>query len=130
MTLKEKFSKRAVIALGLLIIPLASFIFLDQSQRNRSDNNYVNELASNGPYQLFAAFRNNTLNYRQFYKTGEDKILSQTLKKEVFQQSGEFCHKGVYNIARHIKATQPSEQLNVILISVESLSAKFSDPLW
>ena len=125
MDVREKFSRRLVIALSLLLIPAASFLFLDQSFRNFSTNNYENELASNGPYQLFAAFRNNTLDYRQFYKTGDEKQLSARLKQAVWDKSSRERHKGMFNIARHIESGAPPRKLNVILISIESLSAKF-----
>ena len=125
MDVTEKFSRRLVIAICLFLIPCAAFLFLNQSQRRLSDNNYVNELASNGPYQLFAAFRNNTLDYRQFYETYDDKILSHLLKEQVREQSSHYYHKGLYNIARRIEEKRPPRKLNVILISVESLSAKF-----
>lgn len=120
----EGFKKRVVIASGLLMLPLLSFFLIDQSLRNFSDNNYVNELASNGPYQLFAAFRNNRLDYRQFYVTGNDRDLSARLKKQVITDERQ-PQKGNYDIGRFIKAQGPADKLNVMLITVESLSAKY-----
>ena len=125
MTVREKFSRRFVIAVSLLLIPGAAFLFLDQSQRNLSDNNYVNELASNGPYQLFAAFRNNTLDYRQFYKIGDEKMLSACLKKEVVGKNSRCLNDDLFNVSRHIRAKERPRKLNVVLISIESLSADF-----
>jgi len=125
ISVKENFSQRAVIAICLLLIPGMAFLFLNQSQRSFSDNNYVNELASNGPYQLFAAFRNNTLDYRQFYETGDDRTLSHILKEQVDNQNNQYHSEGLYNIYRRIEEKEPPKKLNVILISVESLSAKF-----
>ena len=120
----ETLKKRMVIAGTLLMLPLLSFCLLDQSRRNISDNNYVNELASNGPYQLFAAFRNNRLDYRQFYVTGNDDDLSARLKKEVITDDRQ-PQKADYDIGRYIKAQGPANKLNVMLITVESLSAKY-----
>jgi len=125
MDIKEKYSQRITIAVCMLLIPGVSFFFLNQTQRICSDNNYVNELASNGPYQLFAAFRNNTLDYRQFYKTGNDKTLSTILKNQITQQNDRYFNNNLYNISRRIEENEPPLKLNVILISVESLSAKF-----
>lgn len=122
--INESFKKKSVAAGILLMLPLLSFCLLNQSQRRLSENNYVNELASNGPYQLFAAFRNNRLDYRQFYATGDDQDLSIRLKKQV---GGQVNAKSgsTYDIGRYITAKAPSKELNVILITVESLSAKF-----
>lgn len=125
MTVREKFSKRVVIAICLLLVPCSAGLFLNQSQRNFSNNNYVNELASNGPYQLFAAFRNNRLDYRQFYETGEDTALSHILKETLKGQNSRYDHHGLYNIERRIEETEPPRKLNVILISVESMNANF-----
>jgi len=125
MLVKEKFSKRFVIAICMLLIPVSAFLFLNQSQRSYSGNNYVNELASNGPYQLFAAFRNNTLDYRQFYEIGDDKTLSIILKEQVIEQNSRYYNQDLYNIARGIEEKEPPKKLNVILITVESLSARF-----
>lgn len=124
LAVKEPFSRRLVPALCLLIVPLLSFLALDQSQRRLSDNNYVNELASNGPYQLFAAFRNNTLDYRQFYVTGNDADLSGALRDQVLDAPS-FHAKDMYDIHRRIEAEGSRKNLNVMLITVESLSAKF-----
>ena len=116
--------KRGVIAGCLLLPALLSFCFIDQSRRGLSDNNYVNELASNGPYQLFAAFRNNRLDYRQFYVTGNDQDLSARLKKQVVKNNLTPKYDS-YDIGRYIKAPGQIHKLNVMLITVESLSAKF-----
>ena len=121
--LKEPFKKRAVIAGLLLMLPLLSFFILNQSQRRFSDNNYVNELASNGPYQLFAAFRNNRLDYRQFYATGNEHALSIRLKSLV--QDNSTPNDKAYHIDRYIEAQGYPQKLNVMLITVESLSAKY-----
>ncbi|WP_249037233.1 LTA synthase family protein [Desulfobacter hydrogenophilus] len=123
LLLKEPFKKRAGIAGLLLMLPLLSFFMLNQSQRQLSDNNYVNELASNGPYQLFAAFRNNQLDYRQFYATGNDHDLSIRLKSLV--QDNSTPNDKAYNIDRYIEAQGHPQKLNVILITVESLSAEY-----
>lgn len=124
LSLTENFKKRVIIAGGLLMLPLLSFCLIDQSHRCFSDNNYVNELASNGPYQLFAAFRNNRLDYRQFYVTGNDHDLSARLKKQVIKDNRQ-PQKDDYDIGRYIKAQGTANKLNVMLITVESLSAKF-----
>ncbi|MBI9088416.1 MAG: LTA synthase family protein [Desulfobacterium sp.] len=125
MAVGEDFSPRGGFAVCLLLIPCLTALFLNQSQRRFSNNNYVNELASNGPYQLFSAFRNNTLDYRQFYVTGDDNALSDLLKQAVAEPDGHVYHPGLYNISKRIEAKAPLKRLNVILISVESLSATF-----
>ncbi len=120
----ESFKKKSVTAGILLMLPVLSFGLLNQSARRFSENNYVNELASNGPYQLFAAFRNNRLDYRKFYATGDDQALSICLKNQVAGEKFAFS-RGTYNIDRYICPAGPPKKLNVMLITVESLSAQF-----
>ena len=120
----ESFKKRLSITVLLMMVPAVSFIALDQSGHSLSDKNYVNELASNGPYQLFAAFRNNRLDFKRFYATGNDVELSKTLKSQIRDDLTSHPN-GIYNISRYVNAQAPPKKLNVILITVESLSAKF-----
>jgi hypothetical protein len=59
---------RLLNALALLVVAGLSLQLLSQdAPRAQGGNAYQNELASNGPYQFFAAFRNNELDYTQFY---------------------------------------------------------------
>ncbi|MFH1216087.1 MAG: LTA synthase family protein [Pseudomonadota bacterium] len=117
--------KRLATAGILLLLPVLSFLYLHQGQNNRSNNNYTNELASNGAYQLFAAFRNNSLDYRTFYALGNDRELSEKLRTEVIETNSSFTENKLYDITRQIDPKQPEQKLNVILISVESLSAEY-----
>jgi len=59
----------------LLLLPVVSFFALNQQWREYSKNTFQNELASNGPYQFFAAFRNNVLDYigRPIDNPGEEQ---------------------------------------------------------
>lgn len=121
----DQTSSRLARATILLLLAVFAFAGLDQTQRTLSDNNYVNELAANGPYQFFAAFRNNTLDYRTFYALGEDLLLSDELKTAVQEPDSTFPRDGIYDIRRTIKDEYPARTDNVILISVESLSAGY-----
>src|SRR5262249_27997054 len=47
----------------LLSVPVLAYAFVGQSLRDRIDDNYARELASDSPYQFVAAFRNNELDY-------------------------------------------------------------------
>jgi phosphoglycerol transferase MdoB-like AlkP superfamily enzyme len=90
-----------------------------------SKNAFVNELSGNGMYELFAAYRNNELDYDQFYK-GIDVTDAFTLvKKELKTPEAEFVSSNPFNITRRITGAGPEKKLNVVLISVESLSAEF-----
>jgi phosphoglycerol transferase MdoB-like AlkP superfamily enzyme len=122
LQVREKFSGRLTFAVSLFTLAICSCLFVGQSLRGLSDNNYINELGSNGPYQFVAAFRNNTLDYKTFYPQGNEAELSRRLKESVGKKNDE---GGLFNISRVVVPTKKNEKLNVILISVESLSVEF-----
>ncbi len=122
----EPFNKRTRLATILLLAPVMFFFLLGQSTRSFSDNNYLNELASNGPYQFFAAFRNNELDYNTFYSTLPDDQASNLLKQNVFRKTDHLrLSNKPYSLARSIINPAGEKPLNVVLIMVESLSAKY-----
>ena len=122
LSIKEGFSKRCVIFTGILTASFLSYVFVGQSLRDFSSNNFATELASNGPYQFVAAFKNNKLDYESLYRQADDDQLSPVLKKMV----GKDPDAGdVYDISREIESKAEEKRLNVILVSVESLSAKY-----
>ena len=99
---------------------------LDSSQLPAFENTYNRELAKNGAWSLFAAFRNNELDYHQFYPTmPEDKAFA-ALKSELAQDGSIAIGPATaLDTLRYIKNPGPEQHLNVIQITVESLSAKF-----
>ncbi|WP_020161401.1 LTA synthase family protein [Methylobacter marinus] len=120
----EPFLSRLKITAALLSLPLISYVGVGQSAHQFSANTYLNELAANGPYQFFAAFRNNELDYRHFYKLGDDRQLSGVIRAKL-AANAHSSDKELYNIRRTIKHAGEEKHLNVILITVESLSAEF-----
>ena len=54
-----------------VIASLAGLLLTQDFPRGTGGNSYQRELAANGPYQFFAAFRNNELDYPSFYATLE-----------------------------------------------------------
>jgi len=123
---KESFSKRLVFSGGYLLLPVIAFFGLGQSLHSFSTNNYLNELASDGPYQFFAAFRNNELDYNSFYRTLPDEEASTLLKEVVFEKNNlKNSGNALYALNRKVINEGAEKRLNVVLIMVESLSAKF-----
>lgn len=90
-----------------------------------SKNEYVNELAGNGLYELFAAYRNNELNYDQFYKGINSDDGFDMVRKYMQTSESKFLTSDRHSIARTITNMGPEKKLNVVLISVESFSADF-----
>lgn len=88
-------------------------------------NAYQRELASNGPFQFFAAFRNNELDYAQFYSVLPDQEVAQLIRDEVKEANAQFIGDDPQDIRRTISNPGQPQRRNVVLVTVESLSANF-----
>lgn len=86
-------------------------------------NRYENEIAKNGIYELFSAYRNNELDYTQFYTTRQDEsALAARLREQIDGGPRRFTGDG---ITHRVTASGPERRYNVVLVTVESLSAAF-----
>lgn len=122
---RDGFHRRLRWALPALLAAALAGGALGQTLRGRSANNYANELASNGPYQFAAAFRNNTLDYQAFYPQGDPAALSGVLRDRVIGTGPASENEGLFDIARVVEGRHPPRRANVVLVTVESLSAKY-----
>lgn len=98
---------------------------LDQGPRSMFANTYARELASNGPYQLFAAFRNNEIDYERFYPTLPMAEVDRLVREQVAEPNAHFLSTAPLDIRRRVDNPGPARRLNVVLIMVESLGADF-----
>ncbi|WAJ35564.1 sulfatase-like hydrolase/transferase [Pseudomonas sp. GOM7] len=119
--------KRAVpgVMLLALLVGLCLALVGQDAPRGLGGNTYQRELASNGPYQFFAAFRNNELDYRQFYATLPDQAVASLLREEVSEPNARFIGSDPEDIRRVIDNPGQPKPLNVVLVTIESLSAKY-----
>jgi phosphoglycerol transferase MdoB-like AlkP superfamily enzyme len=110
-------------------LPWGAMHLADVDQMQFSGNAYANELAGNGLMTFFAAFRRNELDYERFYAT-----LPAAQADRILAELG--VERQPLTLSLHAK-TDKSEAFdpqrvpfkrpprNIVLISVESLSAKF-----
>lgn len=101
-------------------MPIASYFAIGRTTYQFSQNTYLNEVAANGAYQFFSAFRNNELDYHRFYRLADDAQLSAKIKMALGAENND-----LYNIKHQIKGNGVEKRLNIILITVESLSADY-----
>ncbi|MDX1298493.1 MAG: LTA synthase family protein [Pseudomonas sp.] len=109
----------------LLLAGLSSGLVGQDAPRGTGGNAYQRELASNGPFQFFAAFRNNELDYPQFYATLAKPEVASLLRSEVSEPNARFIGSDPQDIRRVIDNPGQPERLNVVLVTIESLSAKY-----
>jgi phosphoglycerol transferase MdoB-like AlkP superfamily enzyme len=119
------FIKRSLLAACLLILPFLSYYAVQEKWRHFSNNEYANSLAGNGIYEFAVAFTNNELDYYKFYQTIPDTTAFHILRSALLAPNSHFLNSDPYNIERDISYPAPARKLNVVLISVESLSASF-----
>ena len=121
--------RRVLYAALALALPWGAWHLADIDQMQFSGNAYANELAGNGLMTFTAAFLRNELDYERFYATlppaqarhilGELGIEREPLSKALHPDADE----GEVFDPRRVPFKRPPR--NVVLISVESLSARF-----
>ncbi|MBA4109536.1 MAG: sulfatase [Leptothrix sp. (in: Bacteria)] len=121
--------QRAALGLAAIVLPTCSLLLTNVDQMQGLGNAYADELSGNGLFTLAAAMRRNELDYDKFYRTmpqaQADAILKgmdverQPLSEAIHPPLGEDPADDPLPFTRRPK--------NVVLISVESLSAAFMD---
>ena len=114
--------KRSIFALLLLILPTCTYFFVNHQWKNQSKNQYANELSGNGMYDFGFAFWHNQLDYDTFYPTLPQHTVASIAHKNILNDS---TGSKELSTLRWVNQGKKEERLNVVLISVESLSADY-----
>ncbi|MDR2234642.1 MAG: sulfatase-like hydrolase/transferase [Chryseobacterium sp.] len=110
--------KQKMILLGTFAVLCGiSLLVIPSLMQLRSDNVFADEIEDNGIPKFYWAFTHNELDYFQFYS----QINQQQAEKNFLSQYAEPA------LSRNITAEQPEIKKNVVLISIESLSADFME---
>jgi len=117
--------RRAGGALAVVLATAAGFVLVGEGASRVSGDRYARELARSGPYELFSAFRNNSLEYEPFYASeGEGRALRRA-HSLLAASGGRFATDRPIELVRETAPREPERRANVVLIVVESLSAQF-----
>jgi len=119
--------RRVALAALAVALPAASLAVANVDRMNASGNAYADELSGNGLFTFAAAFRRNELDYDRFYRT-----LPQDRADAILAGLG-VEREPLSEALKPDEVEDPVAQLgpltrrprNVVLISVESLSAEF-----
>jgi len=106
----------------LTVVTVAAF---KGTLKDRTDNNFVNELSGNGIYEFFAAFRSSHLEYSRFYTTLPGDQAYRDVRTMLKTPEATFVSNDPRDLTREIRHEGPEKRLNVVLISIESFSADF-----
>ncbi len=119
--------RRSVVLAVAVLWPAAAAAFVSVDQIGRMGNAYADELASNGWFTFVAAFRRNELDYDRYYLTipqdRADKVLV-NLGVERIPLAQAQPQPPVEDETLHPTPFKRPPR-NVVLVSVESLSAEF-----
>ena len=100
-----------------------AFWAVDARYKEFSRNAQLNELAGNGYFDFWHAFRTNEIDYERYYRVLPDSQAVATLAMEISgHKPGDLQQ---HPNQRRVDAAGPERRLNVVLVSVESLSAEF-----
>ena len=117
--------KRVGAVLLFILFPAISFFGMNGNYKNISDNMYNDELAGNGLYELFSAFRNNELDYHRFYRTLPDAEAEGILRAQLEKSGGTMISNQSWNLTRQFEGQGTLKQPNIVFITVESLSSDY-----
>lgn len=101
--------------LGVFAVLLAISLSFAEKINLKKGNIFQQEIASNGMVKFYEAFSNNTLDFFTFYPT----VNQNTAEKNTL------LPLGTTTLNRTITSDKPELQKNVVLISIESLSAAY-----
>jgi phosphoglycerol transferase MdoB-like AlkP superfamily enzyme len=102
-----------------------TFLFVSQSAMPAFANQFHSELAKNGCWSFFAAFKQMELDYTKWYpKLPQDEALA-AAKKLLVTPNETAASPANDDLRRTIKCAGPEQRWNVILICMESLGADF-----
>ena len=113
---------RGAVLVSVTLLTGLSFLFISENTGEYSENRYENEIAKNGFFSLFAAFSNNELPYENFYITADNDEAMSELRQHLSADGYRFTGDG---ITRHITSNGEESHPNIVLITVESLSADY-----
>ena len=123
---RESFRSRLSVTAALLMLPVLAVATVGPELMQQSENSYQNELSGNGPHQFFSAFRHNQLDYASFYTTLQNEEASASMLAQVLGSRDQLTGSGLFNIRRTITPADAEEKrLNIMLVMLESLSAKY-----
>ena len=116
---------RLRIGLPLMAVPVLISIGIDAHSMPTFANVYAEEISHNGGYMFFAAFRDNELDFHEFYLDAAPDRTETRIRELVGQQNAHFEPLPGTPEHRLIENDGKEQRYNVIQIVVESLSAQF-----
>ncbi|KEY17860.1 LTA synthase family protein [Kaistella antarctica] len=109
------FGQKLVLLLSFLFLFALSLFVIPQFDKIKTEDKFAQEIQANGFPKFYHAFTQNELDYFQFYQTIEQQVAEHNFLKQFDPPT----------LRRNINPENPELKKNVVLISIESLSAEF-----
>ena len=109
------FGQKLVLLLSFLLLFALSLFVIPQFDKIKTDDKFAQEIQANGFPKFYYAFTQNELDYFQFYPTIDQQVAEHNFLKQFDPPT----------LSRNINPENPELKKNVVLISIESLSAEF-----
>jgi len=117
----RRYKKGAVWCVGVI----AAGLIISQEWLPDFANNYNREIGKNGVWSLFAAFKNNELDFNQFFPTIPADRAFQNMQAEIVEDGSNLLRPGEMDTLRLYSNKGMELKPNIIQITVESLSSEF-----
>lgn len=109
------FTQKLILVGTFAALCIFSLMVIPKLDSLKSENSFSEQIQANGFPRFYHAFTHNELDYFQFYPTLKESVAQENFLKH-FQSP---------TLLRKITSEKPELKKNVVLISIESLSAEF-----
>ena len=109
--------------LAISLFALLGLVSVSPDIAKSTPNLYVQQLSGNGIYAFGHAYKNNQLSYSKYYPSLSPTKMNTKIRQLVIQKNSQF--QSETGIERQVVSHKPLKKMNVVMISVESLSASF-----
>lgn len=107
-----------------ILLPFLAYAGLDSRYKEFSGNAQLNELAGNGYFDFAHAFWFNEIDYDRFYKVLPDPVVRHRLATVLAGADGTTVIAPL-PFEHDVVRGEPERPLNVVLVTIESMSAEF-----
>lgn len=116
----------SLLSFAVYIICFSLSLFLTERDYLARASSYEQTVAKTGLFSLFAAYRNNEISFDRFYTNMDSEEASRIVHERLrFGYSTPKTSKEATSIIRQINASGEEKKLNVVLVLMESMSARF-----
>jgi phosphoglycerol transferase MdoB-like AlkP superfamily enzyme len=124
------FAQRGLAFVALVFGASAATFTIDTDWKQSLVQPQLVQLAGNGPWEFFHAFRYNQIDYAANYKTIPKEKAAEVLKKQWQNRPGyRLTNSKDMSIERVVLPVGPQKPLNLVLVSIESFGAEFIESL-